>query len=99
MLNYRFTQEADNDLENIWFYGLATWSLDQADRYYQQLISMVVHLSEHPLHGKSEAVIIERLRSYPSDSHRIYYMPEDDGYITVVRILHQSMDVERHIEN
>ena len=98
MLKYHFTREADEDLENIWFYGLTTWNVDQADRYYQQLMSMIVHLSENPLHGKSEALIVDRLRSYPSGSHRIYYMPEDE-YITIIRVLHQSMDTERHIEN
>lgn len=99
MLKYNFTREADEDLDDIWFYGLGTWSLDQADRYYQQLIHMIEHLSDNPLHGKSETAIVERLRSYPSGSHRIYYMPENDGYITIVRVLHQSMDTERHIEN
>ena len=98
MLNYHFTREADEDLDNIWFYGLTTWNVDQADRYYQQLISMIVHLSENPLHGKSEAMIVDRLRSYPCGSHRIYYTPEDE-YITIIRVLHQSMDTERHIEN
>ena len=86
MLKYHFTREADEDLENIWFYGLTTWNVDQADRYYQQLMSMIVHLSENPLHGKSEALIVDRLRSYPSGSHRIYYMPEDE-YITIIRVL------------
>ena len=98
MLNYHFTRGADEDLDNIWFYGLTTWNLDQADRYYQQLISMIVHLSENPLHGKSEAMIVDRLRSCPSGSHRIYYTTEDE-HITTVRVLHQSMDTERRIEN
>ena len=98
MLKYQFTREADEDLDDIWFYGLGTWNVDQADRYYQQLIKMITHLSENPLHGKSEANIIESLRSYPSGSHRIYYMPEGD-FITVIRVLHQSMDTERHITN
>ncbi|PWQ95432.1 type II toxin-antitoxin system RelE/ParE family toxin [Leucothrix pacifica] len=99
MLKYHFTRAADDDLENIWFYGLDTWGVEQADRYYQQIINMVEHLSENPQHGKSEAIIVENLRSYPSGSHRIYYTPEESGYITIVRVLHQSMDTERHIEN
>ena len=64
----RFIQEMDNDLRECLVCGLAIWNLDQAD-HYQQLISMLVGLSERPLHGKFEAMIIESLRSYPSGLH------------------------------
>jgi len=98
MLKYQLSLAADDDMRNIWSYGADSWGADQADHYYQQLIEMMVHLADHPGHGKSEAEVFDGLRSYPNGSHRIYYIPAED-HIQVIRVLHQSMDVERHIEN
>jgi len=98
MMNYYLSLEAENDLEEIWIFGLDNWGLKQADDYHGQLISMCRYLSENPLLGKSQDYIAEGLRSYPCGSHRLFYMVSNDC-ITVVRILHQSMDTERHIQN
>jgi toxin ParE1/3/4 len=51
-------------------------------------------ISEHPLLGKSRDEIKAGYRSFHAASHIIFYRKLDEG-ILVVRILHQSMDVER----
>ena len=32
-MNYKISQEANQDIENIWLYTLENWSIKQADRY------------------------------------------------------------------
>ncbi|TAE90559.1 MAG: type II toxin-antitoxin system RelE/ParE family toxin, partial [Bacteroidetes bacterium] len=32
-MSYKISNEAKTDIENIWLYTLATWSVEQADRY------------------------------------------------------------------
>lgn len=97
-MTYHLTLEADEDLYETWLYGLGRWGLEQADNYQDQLEKMIRYLAENPQHGKDQSFIVNGLRSFPSGSHRVFYMFEE-GYITVVRVLHQSMDTERHIHN
>ncbi len=33
-MDYKISQEANRDIENIWIYTLENWSLEQADRYF-----------------------------------------------------------------
>lgn len=96
-MKYQLTRVTEEDLDGIWFYGLDTWGVEQADYYHQQLMQTIEHLAESPLQGYAESEILEGLRSYPSGSHRIYYRVEE-GYILVARVLHQSMDAEQHLE-
>lgn len=96
MKNYHLSLEAENDLDEIWFFGLDKWGLRQADSYRDQLMKIIQSLSESPQWGKEQNFIAKGLRSYPSGSHRVFYMPSTH-FITVIRVLHQSMDTERHI--
>ncbi len=97
MLKCQLTRVAEEDLDEIWFYGLDTWGVKQADDYHQRLMQTIEHVAESPLQGCLEAEILEDLRSYPSGSHRIYYLVELD-YIIVVRVLHQSMNATQHLD-
>jgi toxin ParE1/3/4 len=48
MAKYRFTNEAVNDLEEIWSYTKQKWSLEQADRYYNLIIDEIEFISSNP---------------------------------------------------
>lgn len=37
-MNYKISQEANRDIENIWVYTFKNWSLEQADRYLNLII-------------------------------------------------------------
>ena len=98
MLKYHLTLEAEKDLDAIWSYGLENWSLEQADIYHAKLMKTIISLSENPLHGKKQSYIVEGLRSFPIGTHCVYYKA-GQSYITVIRVLHQSMNSEQHISN
>lgn len=42
-MNYKISVEAGIDLEKIWYYTFETWSLDQADRYINQIFEEIEH--------------------------------------------------------
>lgn len=90
---YRISQKAISDLEEIWLYSCTTWSKEQADRYYELLIHEFEYVAKYPTSGRSVAHIREGYRISIIKSHLIFYRILNSE-IEIVRILHQSMDME-----
>ena len=98
MAKYKFTNEAVKDLEEIWSYSKQTWSLEQADRYYNLIVDEIEFISSNPLLGKSIDHIKEGYMSTKVKSHVVFYKQHVDDTILVVRILHQNMDCEKRMK-
>lgn len=88
---------ASDDLINIWAYGADHWGLSKADEYNDRLIEMILFLAENPTFGKQRDDIKSGYMSYAIGSHVIFFKISNPIY--VLRILHQRMDVERHLLN
>lgn len=91
-----FQEQAILDLEEIWFYTFQTWSLEQADRYHQLIISEIDFLSKKPESGKDAGHIREGYRSAKVKSHIIFYK-YNLTEIEIVRILHERMDIPNRL--
>ena len=52
MKNYRISDEAINDLEEIWLYTFQKWSKKQADTYFNLLITEIEYLANNFESGK-----------------------------------------------
>jgi toxin ParE1/3/4 len=89
------TPLAKSDLEDIWPYAFQHCSMDQADRYHRDLISTIEALVRGAKTGRICAVRDGCWR-YVAGSHVIFYR-ETAQMLDVIRILHQRMDVERHL--
>jgi len=98
MAKYRFTNEAVKDLEEIWSYTKQKWSLELADRYYNLLIDEIEFISSNPLLGRSIDHIKEGYRSTKVKSQVVFYKQLENDMILIVRILHQSMDIEQRMK-
>lgn len=97
MLKYRITNEGVKDLEDIWGYTCRMWSEDQADRYYNAIISGFKIICSNPtLFGKDYGMIIHGLRGFKINKHIIFYLIESN-YVYVIRILHECMDISRQL--
>jgi toxin ParE1/3/4 len=48
------------------------------------------------MHGRKEDELAPGLRRFEYQSHIVFYVPKDKG-VRIVRVLHQSMDVKRHL--
>ena len=97
MTKYSLTNEAVRDLEEIWFYTFEKWSVEQADRYYYLILDEIEFIASKPLLGKSIDHIKQGYRSSIVKSHVVFYKVQDDGTVLIVRILHQSMDIENRM--
>jgi toxin ParE1/3/4 len=88
--------KAKTDLRNILEYGIAEHGRERAEHYLRELNETITLAQEHPRIGPVTENISPTLRSLRHKLHRIYYTA-DDQKLTVVRVLHQSMDVVSQI--
>jgi toxin ParE1/3/4 len=98
MANYKFSNEAVKDLEEIWSYTKQKWSIVQADRYYNLIIDEIEFIASNPQQGRSIDYIKEGYRSTKVKSHIIFYKQQEEDTIVIVRILHQRMDTENKMK-
>ena len=90
-----FSPAAVADIGAIWDYTAETWGMDQADRYVDDIRSSCVALAGGERAGRRVDVRDGCLK-YPVGRHLIFFRQDGPG-IVVIRVLHQSMDVERHL--
>lgn len=88
-----FTAKAAEDLREIGRYTKQTWGNTQARRYREELELALKKLSMLPRIGLERNEIAPEVRSFTVVSHTAFYLPRQDG-ITVLRLLHPSMDIE-----
>lgn len=86
MACYKISPAADNDLENIWFYGLGRFGVEQADKYYHELMFHFDDLAENPLSYQTVGHIREGYRRSVFGVHSVFYKISDDS-IEIMRII------------
>jgi len=91
----RLSPQAESDLEDIWLYTFKTWSADQAYLYHNAFVEAFEDLAAGRKFGRP-VDIREGYFKYPVGAHLVFYRILEAG-IVVVRILHQRMDVNRHL--
>lgn len=94
---YSISEKAVEDLENIWLYTKETWSVIQADRYYNLIIDEIEFLAGNPEGGKPMEHIKKGYRVSKVKSHVIFYRKLDERSIEIIRVLHQKMDIENRL--
>jgi toxin ParE1/3/4 len=86
---------ARQDLVEIWRYIADDSGEPRADRYLRRLNDVVSYLAQQPLMGRKRPEIQEEeIRSFPAESHVIFYIALEDG-IELVRVIHGSQDLEK----
>ncbi len=96
MAEYRLSEKASYDLDDIADYTFEMFGERQADIYFGRMRDTFAILADRPLMGKAVNDLAPQLRSYPFQAHLIYYAPEAEGIFTV-RVLHHSRDAKRHL--
>jgi toxin ParE1/3/4 len=97
MRNIKISRKAISDLDNIWEYTVKTWSEQQADKYYKQLTVCIQSLSDLPEYMEREYDAVKPgLLGLHIGHHIIFYNKRKDGSIWIDRILHETMDFNRH---
>jgi toxin ParE1/3/4 len=93
---YVVSRSAQRDIEKIWDYTEQRWGTDQAETYTRDLEAQIAALARRPAMGRPGPEIRQRYYKCRSGSHFVFYRLIADG-INVVRILHERMDVARHL--
>ena len=93
-LTYVLSPMAEADLEDIWAYTAGEWSAEQAEVYTNSIINVFEEIAEGRKKGRSADVREGYLKALVG-RHTIYFQVPGD-MIAIIRILHQTMDVEQH---
>jgi toxin ParE1/3/4 len=97
MAEYKLTNKAVEDLSKIWEYTFEIWSEQQADKYYDELISNCKEIAENPDSGKIYEGISKQLLGIKANRHIIFYRTLSENFVEITRILHERMDLKKRI--
>jgi toxin ParE1/3/4 len=94
---YVLTRRARRDLSEIWDYSATQWGTAQTDRYIRLIATACAALATGRAKGRSAEAIRPGYFRQTVGSHVLFYRARKRGGIEIVRILHQRMDVGRHL--
>jgi toxin ParE1/3/4 len=94
--NIKLRPKAESDLAGIYLYSVKEWGSAQAESYFQSIDDAFHLITQNPMLGRDYGVVRPNLRAYDISSHVIFYKRIKQG-IAIIRILHHSMDVRRHV--
>ncbi len=89
-------ETAHKDLNNIFIYSVETFGMERAERYLDDLVSAFQTLANNYNQGRDYGHVRPNLYAWNVVSHVIYYKPTKEG-ISVYRVLHKSMDYQKHL--
>jgi toxin ParE1/3/4 len=96
MRDIHLSQAARSDLVDIWAETYRQWGAAQADRYLDDIDRALQGLIANPQMGSDCSDLLQGARKLITGRHLVFYEVDPDR-IFVIRILHQSMDVPRHL--
>lgn len=90
------SQQAKNDLKEIYLYSCNKWGENKAVEYLMQIDAGLHELINNPNLGKSRDNVREGYRSIQINRHVIFYRVEQSE-IYIVRVLHDQMLPSKHL--
>jgi toxin ParE1/3/4 len=97
MAEYIVSEKALEDLNNIWIYTAETWSVEQANRYYDLIMNEIEYVAENFESTKDFSHFRKNYRYTKVKSHLVFFRIIENTEIEVVRILHEKMDIKNRI--
>lgn len=99
MTAFRLTNDAEADLLGIGRYTRERWGEQQCRRYLTRLDERFHMLAENPALGIVSDDIRPGYRRLPEGRHVIFYRSVAPDLIEIVRVLHDSMLPENHLND
>lgn len=96
MTGYILSPAAESDVNDIWDYTVERWGVRQAASYAGDIRDACAALSQGT-HVSGLVTVRDGYHKAIVGMLMVYFRRTNDTTIVVVRILHQSMDVERHL--
>jgi len=99
-MRYKISRLAVQDLENIWVYTFEKWSINQADKYINQIMDEIEYIANHPKSGSDFSRIRKGYFRTMINAHLIFYkIDKKNDMVEIIRILHQKMDIEERLSD
>ena len=98
MSRYVLSSTARADLEQIWAHTYERWDGNQAQAYVRETQHSIERIVDNPMIGRACDTVCPGYRKHSVGSHTLYYRIVGSDTIDVVRVLHQRMDVDRHLD-
>ena len=96
MGEFRLSERADLQLDDIYFYGVQTFGVYQAEAYHSGLARIFGLIADFPLMGASADFVKVGLRRLRFQVHFVYYTVETD-HVFIKGILPQRMNIRPDI--
>ncbi|WOI58218.1 type II toxin-antitoxin system RelE/ParE family toxin [Palleronia sp. LCG004] len=97
MKSYDLTLAAEDDLREIWIYTYRTWGLDQADRYFDLIERCLDAVGDGRAASRSFDTLPDGIHIHRCEHHYIVWL--DVARPVVIAILHERMDIVRHLDD
>ena len=94
MKSFELTREAKQDLRKIARFTEKRWGRSQRYLYMRQFDDVFHLLADNPSAGKKCDYIKPGYKQFPQGSHIIFYRAGTKNKISIIRVLHKSMDME-----
>jgi len=94
---FKFTKKAVQDITTIWNYTYDKWSENQANNYYKEIIQHCNTIAKNPTLGRNYFGVLETLKGSKVNRHIIFYRILETKEIEIERILHERMDLKKHL--
>ncbi len=88
MGEYRLTRGADDDLLEVFIYGLSRFGLRQAEEYRDGMIRCFMLLADNPRLGREADVFAPGARRHEHARHVVFYDEQPDG-VLITGIVHE----------
>jgi len=92
-----FSEQATSDLDAILDYSFIKFGAQVMMEYHHSLDQCFENLDSHPELGTQVDYIRTGYRRFEHRSHCLFYQSTHQG-ITLIRILHKSMNVHKHFK-
>lgn len=93
MSEYRLSEDAEQDVAEMYRRGFWEFGELQADKFYSQLFDSLELLASFPQSGRAADDIYPALRRIEFNPYVIFYLPRDYG-VYVLRLMKQSQVVK-----
>lgn len=96
------TRQADADIDEVLARTLRTWGEAQYWAYFDLIREALLAIAEDPSRGRPRlavrpGVLGHHIKRPGHDARHIVFYVVDADTVTVLRLLHDSMDFERHL--
>lgn len=95
-MNYKLSNAAAQDIEEIYLYGYIQFGEAQADIYASMLENRIALICANPKIGRVDSRVNPAIRRFECERHVIFYDLLVD-HILIVRILHGATDYVQHL--